>query len=476
VRDILAATKHPIGYHPSVDTSELLRIVWRRRLVALAVAVVVVAAGLLFLSRQRPVYEAKASVALFPNGVRPETLGAYDTVVARLLPLYASVVRSPDFLERVAAHLPGQVSGADLRDRLFAAPASGAAVLDIVVRAPDRGFAADAAQAAIEELQREVADNGVVTLRVIDPGRAAATPVAPRPKLVLAASLLLALVLGIAVAVVWERLFGRIRDLSELQAISGQRVLGEFPYERSLRNTEWPLFIGDPAARSVEESLRAIRTVIVGPGRAMPTFRRMIVTSLGPQEGKSILTANLAVVMAEVGPRVLVVDADLRQPRQHQIFRLPNDRGVSSLVLGDADAASATQQPTRYPKVSVLTAGPQLHKRSDMAELYVQVIPKVGELDDFVLIDGAALSGDADVGLLAAMTDGVILLVRSGSTSIERLRTALEQLQATGVPVFGLILTMGAGRRFRRGYRDREQVDDVVRGWRRWRGRLRPRP
>jgi len=429
-----------------VDTSELLRIVWRRRLIALAVAVAVVAAGLLFLSQQRPVYQAKASVALFPNGVRPETLGAYDTVVARLLPLYASVVHSPDFLDRVAAHLPGELTGADLRDRLFAAPASGAAVLDIVVRAPDRRFANDAAQAAIEELQREVADNGVVTLRVIDPGRAPATPVAPRPKLTLAASLLLALVLGIAVAVVWERLFGRIRDLSELQAISGQRVLGEFPYERSLRHAEPPLFIGNPAARSVEESLRAIRTVIVGPGRAMPTFRRMIVTSLGPEEGKSTLTANLAVVMAEVGPRVLVVDADVRRPRQHQIFELPNDRGVGSLVLGDADAASATQ-PTGYPKVSVLTAGPQLHKRSDMAELYVQVIPKVGELDDFVLIDGAALSGDADVGLLAAMTDGVILLVRSGSTSIERLRTALDRLQATGVPVFGLILSMGASRR-----------------------------
>jgi Mrp family chromosome partitioning ATPase len=187
------------------------------------------------------------------------------------------------------------------------------------------------------------------------------------------------------------------------------------------------------------------------------------------------LTANLAVVMAEVGPRVLVVDADVRRPRQHRLFELPNDRGVSSLVLGDGDAASATQ-PTRFPKVSVLTSGPQLHKRSDMAELYVQVIPKLGELDDFVLIDSPALSGDADVGLLAAMTDGVILLVRSGSTSTERLRTALEQLEATAVPVFGLILTMRAGRRSQRGYRQREQAADVVRGWRRWRGRLRPRP
>jgi succinoglycan biosynthesis transport protein ExoP len=459
-----------------VDTLEFLRIVWRRRLIALAVAIVVLGAALLFLAGQRSVYEARASVALFPNAARPETVGAYDSVVARLLPLYASVARSRPFLDRVAAKLPGHLTGADLHDRLFAAPASGAAVLDIVVRAPDRAFAAQAARAAIEELQSEAADNGVVTIRIIDQGHASDAPVAPRPRLVLAASLLLALVLGVAVAVAWERLFGRIRDLSQLQAISGQRILGEFPYDRSLQDAARPLFIGDPAAQSVEESLRAIRTVMVGPGRAAPTFRRMIVTSLGPKEGKSIVTANLAVVIAEVGPRVLVVDANVHRPRQHQIFNLPNDQGVSSLVLGDAEGATATQ-PTGYPKVGVLTAGPPLHKRSDMAELYVQVIPKVGELDDFVLIDCAALSMDADVGLLAAMTDGVVLLVRSGSTSTERLRTALERLHATGVPIFGLILTMGARQRARRGYRREKQALDAGRGQRLWRSRARtPQP
>lgn len=446
---------------------------WRRRLIALAVAILVLSTGLLFLAGQRPVYEARASMALFPNGARPETVGAYDTVVARLLPLYASVVRSPAFLDRVAAKLPDQLTGAELHDRLFATPASGAAVLDIVVRAPDRAFAAQAAQVAIEELQSEAADNGVVTTRIIDQGHASDAPVTPRPRLVLAASLPLAILLGVAVALVWERSFGRIRDLSQLQAITGQRILGEFPYDRALQDPARPLFIGDPAARSVEESLRAIRTVMVGPGRAMPTFRRMIVTSLGPEEGKSIVTANLAVMIAEVGPRVLVVDANVHRPRQHQIFELPNDQGVSSVVLGDADTASATQ-PTSYPKVSVLTAGPPLHKRSDMAELYVQVIPKVGELDDFVLIDCAALSADADVGLLAAMTDGVVLLVRSGSTSTERLRTALERLHATGVPIFGLILTMGAPQRAQRGYRREKQALDAVRGRRLWRSRTRP--
>jgi Mrp family chromosome partitioning ATPase len=83
---------------------------------------------------------------------------------------------------------------------------------------------------------------------------------------------------------------------------------------------------------------------------------------------------------------------------------------------------------------------------------------------------------DADVGLLAAMTDGVVLLVRSGSTSTERLRTALERLHATGVPIFGLILTMGAPQRAQRGYRREKLALDAARGRRTWRSRTRPRP
>jgi polysaccharide biosynthesis transport protein len=274
--------------------------------------------------------------------------------------------------------------------------------------------------------------------------------VAPRPKLVMGAAMVLAVVLGAAAAVFWERWFGRIRDPEDLKVASGQRVLGALPYERQLQNGRPALVVGDPKMAVVEESLRSIRTALIGPSWATPTFRRLAVVSFETRDGRSTLAANLAVVVAEVGSQVLLVDADLHRPRQHEIFGVANEPGLSSITLGVANPETVTQ-PTGYANLEVLTAGPPPATRSEAVELYVHVVPNYQtepsreERADLVLIDTAPLSVDADVGLLAAMTDGVLVLVRSGSMSRKQLRAALENLESVGVPVVGLILTMGPG-------------------------------
>ena len=105
-------------------------------------------------------------------------------------------------------------------------------------------------------------------------------------------------------------------------------------------------------------------------------------------------------------------------------------------------------QSTGFTNLEVLTAGPPPATRGEVVDLYVHVVPNyqtesaVDPRADLVIIDTAPLSVDADVGLLAAMTDGVLVLVRSGSMSRKQLRAALEILEGIGVPVVGLILTM----------------------------------
>jgi polysaccharide biosynthesis transport protein len=433
----------------SMTESDLLRLLWRRKLVALFTGVLVVVGAVVFLVRQPPVFEARASVAFLPQTSKPETLAAYSAIVERLLPLYATQVRSRTFLDRVATRFSG-LSGADLQGSVFADLTPGAAVLQIVARSNDAELTEALARATTDELVRQVGTNEVVRVRVIDWPRVPSTPIAPRPKLVMGASMLLAIVLGAAAAVVWERWFGRIRDPEELKSASGRRVLGVLPYERRLHGSVPSLIVGNPRMAVVEESLRAIRTALIGPGWATPTFRRLAVVSFEARDGRSTLAANLAVVVAEVGSQVLLIDADLHRPRQHEIFGVPNDTGLGSIVLQDTNP-NAVLQPTLYAKLDVLTAGPPLTRRSDAVDLYVHVVPNfeaaqtADQQADFVLIDTAPLSVDADVGLLAAMTDGVLVLVRSGSMSRKQLRDAVESLEAVGVPVVGLILTMARG-------------------------------
>lgn len=426
--------------------SDLLRVLWRRKLVALLTGVLVVVGAVVFLVRQPPVFEARASVALLPETNEPETLSAYSNIVERLLPLYASQVRTRTFLNQVARGFPG-LSGADLEGRVFADLEPGAAVLQIVARTNDAELTAALARAATQELLRQERGNAVVRLRVIDSPIVPSTPVAPRPTLVMGAAVLLAVVLGAAAAVAWERWFGRIRDPEDLKAVSGRRVLGALPYERRLQNGSPALVVGDPSMAAVEESLRAIRTALIGPSWATPTFRRLAVVSFEAQDARSTLAANLAVVVAEVGSQVLLVDADFHRPRQHEIFGVANEPGLSSITLEGANPESVTQ-PTGFANLEVLTAGPRPTRRSEVVHLYVHVVPNyetepAGDARaDLVLIDTAPLSLDADVGLLAAMSDGVLVLVRSGSMSRKQLRAALDSLEAAGAPVVGLILTM----------------------------------
>jgi tyrosine-protein kinase len=423
-----------------VKRGELLRVVVRRNLLAIFTAALVLTGGVLFLNLQPRVYESSASVALLPAIENPDTLGAYDAIVSRLLPLYARKVRSRSFLDRVAARLPDRPTSYDLESQVFAKPDPGAAVLKLAARAHTPQRAAQLAQAVTQQFLSELRGTRIVDVEVIDEPRVPDAPVAPRPELVLASTLFLAAFLAVAVAFAWDRLFGRIRDLDELKLATGERVVGAIPYRRRLRRSSSALFVGDPTMAPLEESLRGIRAVLLGPGRATPTFRMITLTSLNPGDGKSTLAANLAVVIAEVGLHVLVVDADAHRPRQHEIFDLPNERGLTTAV----DVRTAVQA-SHLPKVSVLTAGPRPQRRSEIVEQYVHVLPKLSELADFVIVDSAPLS-DADVGLLAGMTDGAMVLVRAGSTSDEQLRRALEGLNAVGVPVFGIILTMSSKR------------------------------
>jgi polysaccharide biosynthesis transport protein len=426
--------------------SDLLRVLWRRKLVALLTGLLVVGGAVVFLVRQPPVFEAQASVAVLPERNDPDTVSAYSSIVERLLPLYASQVRSRTFLDQVAKELPG-ASGGDLQGKVFADLTVGTAVLQIVARTNDAELTAALARTTTQELLRQESTNTVVKLKVIDWPVVPSTPVAPRPRLVMGAAMLLAIVLGAAAAVVWERWFGRIRDPEDLKAASGQRVLGALPYERRLQSGRPALVVGNPKMAAVEESLRAIRTALIGPSWATPTFRRLAVVSFEAQDGRSTLAANLAVVVAEVGSQVLLVDADVHRPRQHQIFGVAKEPGLSSIKLRDGYRNSVAQR-TGFANLEILTAGPPPATRGEVVDLYVHVVPNyqiesTGEpRADLVLIDTAPLSVDADVGLLAGMTEGVLVLVRSGSMSRKQLRAALETLEGVGVPVVGLILTM----------------------------------
>jgi capsular exopolysaccharide synthesis family protein len=169
--------------------------------------------------------------------------------------------------------------------------------------------------------------------------------------------------------------------------------------------------------------------------------RTLLVTSVGADEGKSIVLANLAITMAESGRRVVVVDCDLRHPALHQVFGLPDQPGLTTMMLDESLAPPL--QVTSVANVSLIAAGPLPPNPSELisSERFTRVLAAIGADADVVLVDAPPVTAVTDATILATRVDGVLLVVDSGRTRRDTARRAKEQLQHVGARLLGAVLT-----------------------------------
>ncbi|MCB0200076.1 MAG: CpsD/CapB family tyrosine-protein kinase [Anaerolineae bacterium] len=170
--------------------------------------------------------------------------------------------------------------------------------------------------------------------------------------------------------------------------------------------------------------------------------RSLLVVSPGPDEDKSETLANLAIVAAQMGQQVVVVDCDLRQPRLHELFNLRNDAGVATVIAEKSEAARALQAVTEVPGLKVLTSGPlpvsptQVLASRSMETLLHDLV----ESADLVLIDAPPVVAVSDASVLAAKVDGVLLVLKAGQTKRDYARQAKETLEKVNAHIVGAVL------------------------------------
>ena len=202
-----------------------------------------------------------------------------------------------------------------------------------------------------------------------------------------------------------------------------------------------------PFSPRVEE-LRAIRTQLM-----LRWFdkadQRQVLTVIGPErgDGRSHLAANLAVVFAQLGERTLLIDADLRNPRQHELFYLENKIGFSTVLAGRSREEAIVRIPA-LGGLCVLPAGPippnplELLNRLNFDELMIQVKSTF----DIVIVDTPALSVGEDAALIAVKVGAAIAVARNGQTRVNSFGGMIQDLMSAGVTVVGSVLNEAANR------------------------------
>lgn len=190
----------------------------------------------------------------------------------------------------------------------------------------------------------------------------------------------------------------------------------------------------------VTESYRALRTNIDFSSVDEQT-RVIMVTSAGPEEGKSTVVGNLAVTYAQDERRVLLIDADMRKPTVHRTFQLSNRYGLSSFLSRQIDLENAIQE-SGVPNLSVMTAGPIPPNPAEMlnSNSMTKLMEQLRESYDVVLIDTPPILAVTDAQLLASKSDGVLMVINAGKVKKEVVLKAKENLTRVNARMLGVVL------------------------------------
>lgn len=281
------------------------------------------------------------------------------------------------------------------------------------------------------------------SVHVIQTAAEPTTPFAPNPRTNIILGAVLGCLGGISLAFLLDYLDDTIRTKEELAKIAPNvPLLGIVPniQGRSGDPSQRDLFAHAQPKSTISEAYRGVRTSLTLSAHG-PMQKSLLLTSAGPREGKTTTAINLATVLAYSGGRTLIVDADLRKPRIHKSFGLPNTRGLTNLIIGSDDPASLCQR-TAIDRVDLLPSGPIPPNPSELLghPRMREVLRLLLEKYDHVIVDTPPIGAVTDAAVLATIVDGVILVVHAGKTRRQIVSRGLEQLRHINARVVGVIL------------------------------------
>jgi len=265
-------------------------------------------------------------------------------------------------------------------------------------------------------------------------------PVKPRKRLNTLLAAVVGGMLAVGTAFLIEYLDDTIKSPTEIGEVLGLSSLAAIPRIPG-REIEDKLIAVGHSRSPLSEAYRVLRTNIQfsSPDRPLKT---LLVTSPGPTEGKSLTLANLGVVMAQAGQRVILVDCDLRRPILHRIFRLSNDSGLTNALFHEDSAIDQWLQSTEVENLKVLTSGALPPNPSEIlgSRRMDELIEKLKADADVLLFDSPPALAVTDAAVLTHRVDGTILVIDAGSTRRGLAKQARHDLETVGAHILGAAL------------------------------------
>jgi len=270
-------------------------------------------------------------------------------------------------------------------------------------------------------------------------------PVMPKKLLNLVLSIVIGFFGGIAFAFFYEYMDDTIKEAADLSGVTKLPFLGSVPkmtYGRKMTEFQKDILVHVKPKDPIAEAYRSIRTSILFSSDEGTPLRTLVLTSPAPQEGKTTTLCNIGIAMAQNQKKVLLVDADMRNPRLHEVFKKDNKEGLSTFLSRQKVGLAGLIQKTDIENLYLITSGTNPPNPSELlaSPRLKDFIDAAGDEFDFILFDTPPIAILTDAAILSGCTDGVVLVVESGKTPKKILGRISKILSDAKAKVIGIIL------------------------------------
>ncbi|MBI4317853.1 MAG: polysaccharide biosynthesis tyrosine autokinase [Chloroflexi bacterium] len=278
-------------------------------------------------------------------------------------------------------------------------------------------------------------------INLFSPAEMPRAPIRPQTTVNVMLGVIAGLALGLSLAFLLEYLDDTVKGPEEIETAQKLTTLGVITRIRHIKQRNRGLVTAADGKSTIAEAYRVLRTNFQFAGLASP-HSSVVVTSAWPSEGKTTTLANLGVVLAQAGKRVILVDSDLRRPTVHKLFEIPREPGLTDLLLNPEASLDQVLVPTHVEGLRVLPSGPLPPNPAEiLSSPRMEKLMRALEAEaDIVLFDSPPVLSVADSALLAAATGHVVLVVAAGATRTNALARAKEALTRTNARILGVVL------------------------------------
>jgi polysaccharide biosynthesis transport protein len=289
-------------------------------------------------------------------------------------------------------------------------------------------------------------------IRVVDRAQVPGVPVRPARARNIALTWFVGLVLAVGLVFGREFLDRRVKTPEEVVRHLRMPCLGLLPSVGSGRDVD-PLFGSSSAPPNYVEAVRRLRNnvVMAAPPRGP---KSLLVTSTAPREGKTIVSVNLAIALAQAGSRVLLIDADLRRPRTHVLLERDGQKGLATFLEGSTPDVRPLIQETRFERLSLLAAGAPTSSANELlsSQRLVGLLETQEPHYDWIIFDSPPIMAVADAAPIARIASGVLFVVAAETTRQDTAQVAVDQLRMAHARFAGAVLNRAPVERQSRYY------------------------